>query len=69
MEYGINIYHRDEMDVCYIDWNTQEWFASESERDERLATLEAQAQEEQLNPKHRLHLDVKTYSQIEKMTA
>ncbi|WP_461240923.1 hypothetical protein [Paucilactobacillus sp. N302-9] len=67
MEYGINVYHRDEMDVCYVDWNTQEWFGSEVERDARLSELQATVAEDQA--KHRLHLDVKTFSKIEKKIA
>lgn len=69
MEFGINVYHRDEMDVCFIDWNTQEWFATEAERDAQLADYVREAEAEKVNPKHRLHFDVKSFSKIEKQIA
>ncbi|BAP85155.1 hypothetical protein LOOC260_105980 [Paucilactobacillus hokkaidonensis JCM 18461] len=69
MEYGINIYHRDDIEICFVDWNTQEWFSSEEERNVRLAELNQQAIEEEAHPKHRLRIDVKTYTKIEKQIA
>lgn len=69
MEYGINVYHCDDVEICFVDWNTQEWFATEDQRDQRLAELRREAAEEELHPKHRLRLDVKTYTKIEKQIA
>ncbi|WP_137598058.1 hypothetical protein [Paucilactobacillus kaifaensis] len=69
MEYGINIYHCDDIEICFVDWNTQEWFATKEQRDRRLEELKREAEQEELHPKHRLRLDVKTYTKIEKQIA